>query len=78
MSNKVRLKNVEIEGYYFINHPGLYWHSGSFWHNEDEIKIVYNNGSNAVKFCGKKLGIKKLRKQAIKCKINIEKYSLPF
>jgi len=36
MSTKVRfrLKDVEVNGYYFIGYEGLYWHSGCFWINE--------------------------------------------
>ena len=44
MKDKFRLKDIEIEGYYFPNHEGLYWHSGKFWFNEIECKKVSNNG----------------------------------
>lgn len=67
---KVRIK-VKTMGYYFPKHPGLVWHSGKFWFNEKETKIIYNNGSKAILYGGTKLGIKKLRKQAIKCQVEI-------
>lgn len=70
MSHKIRIK-VKTQGYYFPKHSGLVWHSGKFWHNEKEAKIVYNNGSKAVLISGTKYGIIKLRKQAIKCTIEI-------
>lgn len=78
MKSKFRLKEIIITGYYFLNHEGLFFHSGKFWHNETELKIVYNNGSKAVDFFGTKLGIIKLRKQAIKCDIKINKDYPPF
>lgn len=67
---KVRIE-VKTIGYYFTKYHGLIWHSGKFWVNEKETKIVYNNGSKSVLYSGSKLGLKKLRKQAIKCQIKI-------
>ena len=78
MSHLFRYEQIEIDGYYFINHQGLYWHSGHFWDGEQKVKQVYNNGSLAILFGTKKLGVKKLRPQAIKCKIKLLKQKLPF
>lgn len=79
MSQKFRLREVEIDGYYFINVEGLFWHSGNFWYNEIEVKQVYNNGSLSILLHGsQKLGIKKLRRFARKCKIKIFTERLPF
>jgi hypothetical protein len=79
MSRKFRLREVEIDGYYFINVDGLFWHGGKFWYNETEVKRVYNNGSLSILLYGsQKLGVKKLRKYARKCKIKIFTEQLPF
>lgn len=78
MSKIFRLDAIEINGYYFLNHDGLFWHSGKFWYQEKELKIVFNNGSRAVNLNGSKLGLKKLRTKAIKCRIKIEQYKIPF
>lgn len=79
MSKKFRIKEVEIDGYYFTNIPALFWHSGKFWYNEFEVKEVYNNGSKSILLYGvSKLGIKKLRKSAKKCKIKLYIEPLPF
>jgi len=78
MKDKFRLKDIEIEGYYFPNHEGLYWHSGKFWFNEIECKKVSNNGSLSVLVNGTKLGLKKLRKNAHRCKIKLNKTYCPF
>ena len=79
MSLKFRLKEVEIDGYYFIGIEGLIWHSGKFWHYEEEVKEVYNNGSKSILLYGSvKRGIKKLRKFAKPCKIKILTENLPF
>lgn len=78
MSRKFSLEAIEIDGYYFINHEGLLWHSGQFWHNEKQLKKVYNNGSLSIMLYNSKIGIKKLRTQARKCKIKIEKNKCPF
>lgn len=78
MSYKFRLKDVEVDGYYFIEHEGLIWHSGDFWFNETRLDQVYNNGSLSVNFFGSKLGIKKLRKKARACKIKLLKEKPPF
>jgi len=79
MSRKFRLREVEIDGYYFTNIQGLFWHSGRFWFNETEVKKVYNNGSLSLLLYGsQKMGIKKLRKSARKCKIKIFTESMPF
>jgi len=55
MSRKFRLEEIEIDGYYFLAHEGLYWHSGHFWYNEHQLKVVYNNGSQSVLLHGSKL-----------------------
>jgi len=78
MSQKFRLRDVEIDGYYFIGHEGLFWHSGDFWLNEEKVKKVCNNGSMSILVYGEKLGVKKLRKQARKCRIKLLKETLPF
>jgi hypothetical protein len=79
MSKKFRLKEVEIDGYYFTNIEGLFWHSGKFWYNETEVKQVYNNGSLSLLMYGsQKMGIKKLRKFARRCRIKIVTESMPF
>ena len=78
MSLKFRLQDIETEGYYFPKHPGLIWHSGNFWFNEELVKKGYNNGSLSIIVCGSKLGVKKLRKQALKCKIKLLKETMPF
>lgn len=79
MKQKVRLKEVEIDGYYFTNIQYLFWHSGKFWFNEEEVKEVYNNGSKSILLYGsQKRGVKKLRKFARPCKIKIFIQPLPF
>lgn len=79
MSNKFRLREVEIDGYYFTNIEGLFWHSGKFWFNEVEVNKIYNNGSLSLLMYGsKKIGIKKLRKFARRCRIKIATESFPF
>lgn len=79
MNNKFRLKDVEINGYYFIGYEGLFWHSGKFWYNEIEVKQVYNNGSLSILLYGSsKKSIKQLRKIAKPCKIKLLKETLPF
>ena len=79
MSIKFRLKEIEIDGYYFTGYEGLYWHSGKFWFNEEEVKQVYNNGSLSILLYGStKKSIKQLRKLAKPCKIKLFKESLPF
>ena len=49
MSKKFRLKEVEIDGYYFTNIPALFWHSGKFWYNEIEVNssltVSYNTAA---------------------------------
>lgn len=78
MSRKFSVEQIEINGYYFPKREGLYWHSGEFWFNENQLKKVNNNGSLSVLLHGSKIGIKKLRKQARKCKIKLEKFKMPF
>jgi hypothetical protein len=78
MSRKFSVEEIEIDGYYFLSHEGLYWHSGEFWHNDIQLKKVNNNGSLSILLHGSKIGIKKLRKQARKCKIKLEKFKMPF
>lgn len=75
MNKKVRA-DIATAGYYFTNYPGLIWHSGKWWVNDIETKVVYNNGSLSVMYAGSKLSIRKLRKLAIKCTVNIT--PLPF
>lgn len=70
MSAKVRIK-TKVKGWYFPTHPGLVWHSGKFWVNEREAKMISNNGSKAVLYGGTKLGVKKLRTKAVPCEIEI-------
>lgn len=79
MSIKFRLRDVEVDGYYFIGYEGLLWHSGSFWFNEIECKQVCNNGSLSIIIYGSsKKSVKKLRKIARQCKIKLLKEKLPF
>ncbi len=78
MSKQFRLNEIEIDGYYFLNYEGLYWHSGKFWYREIECKQVYNNGSIAIKVNNTKLGLTKLRAQARKCKIKLNLLPIPF
>ena len=78
LKQKFRLKDIEIDGYYFIEHEGLYWHSGAFWIDEKKVKQVYNNGSLAIMYYNSKLSINQLRKKAKKCKIKLLKEVLPF
>jgi hypothetical protein len=74
-----RIKEVEIDGYYFTNIEGLFWHSGKFWFNDDPVKEVFNNGSRSILLYGvQKRGVKKLRKFAKPCKIKIFTEKLPF
>lgn len=72
------VEEIEIDGYYFINHEGLYWHSGDFWFNEEKLKKVNNNGSLSVLLHNSKIGVKKLRRGARKCKIKLQKFKQPF
>lgn len=79
MSPKFRLKDIEINGYYFVGYEGLYWHSGEFWFNEEKVKQVYNNGSLSILLYGSsKKSVKQLRKLARSCKIKLLKETLPF
>lgn len=72
MKLKFRLKEVEIDGYYFTNVEGLYWHSGMFWFNEEPVKEVYNNGSKSILLYGSsKKSVRQLRKVARPCKIKL-------
>ncbi len=74
-----KIKEVEIDGYYFTNVDGLFWHSGKFWFNEVEVKEVYNNGSKSILIYGStKMGVKKLRTFAKRCKIKLYIEHLPF
>jgi hypothetical protein len=66
----------KIIAYKFINFEGLIFHSNKFWMNEKLCRVVYNNGSKSVLVGNQKLGIIKLRKNAIK--IQIESIKLPF
>jgi hypothetical protein len=79
MNRKFRLKEVEIDGYYFTEIEGLFWHSGKFWFNEKEVKEVNNNGSLSILlYGGSKKSVKQLRKQARPCKIKLLTEPLPF
>ena len=79
MRRKFRLKEVEIDGYYFIGYEGLLWHSGKWWIDEKEIKVVENNGSLSILLYGSsKKSIKQLRKLAKPCKIKLFTETLPF
>jgi len=79
MSIKFRLKDVEVEGYYFIGYEGLLWHSDKFWFNEEEVKQVFNNGSLSILLYGSsKKSIKQLRKLAKPCRIKLFKETFPF
>lgn len=79
MNRKFRLKEIEIDGYYFTNIRGLFWHSGKFWFNEEEVKEVYNNGSRAILLYGvSKRSIRQLRKFARPCKIKLLSETPPF
>lgn len=74
-----KIKEVEVNGYYFTNTPNLFWHSDKFWYMDNEVKEVYNNGSKSLLLYGSsKVGIKKLRKFAVKCKVKIYIEPLPF
>lgn len=73
------IKEVEVDGYYFTTIKNLFWHSNKFWFNETEVKQVYNNGSISLLLYGSsKIGVKKLRKFAKKCKIKIYTEPIPF
>lgn len=79
MNRKFRLKEIEIDGYYFTNIEGLFWHSGKFWFNEMEVREMYNNGSKSILLYGNsKRSIKKLRRFAKPCKIKLFTEQLPF
>jgi len=79
MSVIFRLKDIEVDGYYFIGYEGLIWHSGKFWFNEQEVKQVFNNGSLSILLYGSsKKSIKQLRKLAKPCRIKLLKEVLPF
>lgn len=74
-----RIKDVEIDGFYFTNIEGLFWHSGNFWFNNELVQEVFNNGSKSILLYGSsKRGIKKLRRFAKPCKIKIYSEPLPF
>ena len=79
MSHRFRLKDVEVDGYYFLGYEGLLWHSGSFWVNEEQVKQVFNNGSLSILLYGSsKKSVRQLRKLATPCKIKLLKETLPF
>lgn len=74
-----RIKEIEVDGYYFTGVPNLFWYSGKFWMNDEEVKQVYNNGSLALLLYGSsKKSIKQLRKMAKPCTIKIYKEPIPF
>lgn len=76
---KVSIKEVEVNGYFFIGYEGLFWHSGDFWFNESKVKKIVNNGSLSILLYGNsKKSIKQLRKIAKPCKIKLYQESLPF
>lgn len=70
MREKIRIE-VKVAGWYFPSHPGLVWHSGKFWMDGKPAKLVYNNGSKALLIAGTKYGMRKLRKEAVKCEVTI-------
>lgn len=75
----MKIKEIEIQGYYFTNIDNLYFHSGYFYYLGKKCKIVCNNGSKSVLLPpAKKLGVKKLRKYAKPCVIKLENYVMPF
>lgn len=75
----IKIKQVEVEGEYYPHIPNLFWHSGSFWFNEEKVKEVYNNGSKSILLYGNsKRGVIKLRKFAKRCRIKIFTEPLPF
>lgn len=79
MNRNFRIEEVQIDGYYFPGYEGLFWHSGKFWFNEEEVKRVNNNGSLSILLYGSsKKSVKQLRKIARQCKIKLYKASLPF
>ena len=81
MSKKLRcrIEKVEVKGFAFLGYEGLFWHSGKFWFNEQEVPQVFNNGSLAILLYGSsKKSIKQLRKIAQPCKIILFKEALPF
>jgi hypothetical protein len=74
-----KIKEIEIDGYYFPNINGLFWHSGSFWMFEEKVKQVENNGSLSILLYGSsKRSVAKLRKTARKCKVKLVHQKLPF
>jgi hypothetical protein len=78
MNNKVRLDTkIEVNGFYFPSMPGLVFHSGIFWLNNNKVKYVYNNGSKAILIAGTKRGLTKFRKEALPCVVTIYN-NLPF
>lgn len=74
-----QIKEVQIEGYYFTEVDGLFFHSGKFWMNDEQVKVVCNNGSKSLLLYGiSKKSIAKLRKCAKRCIIKIYTERLPF
>lgn len=74
-----KIKEIQVQGYFFTDVPELYWHSGKFWFNEKEVKKVYNNGSLSLLLYGTtKKSVAKLRRTAKKCNIIIYRQKLPF
>ena len=74
-----KIKEVEINGYFFTEIDGLFWHSGKFWMNDKPVKEVYNNGSKSILLYGStKKSIVKLRKCAKHCIIKIYVEKMPF
>jgi len=72
MTKQFRLNEIEVNGYYFVGYEGLLWHSGKWWHNNVEQKVVENNGSLSVLLYGfSKKSIRQLRKVAKPCKIKV-------
>ncbi len=73
-----KIDSIKIIGYIFPEFPNLIFHSGKFWVGENEVQEVYNNGSMSMVIYGVKRGKKKLlprlRKQAVKCTIELNKY----
>jgi hypothetical protein len=69
-NQKIRTE-VKVKGWHFPGFPGLVFHSGSFWLNNDKVREVFNNGSRALLIGSTKHGLRKLRAQAQPCEITI-------
>jgi hypothetical protein len=70
MSKKLRTE-VTVKGWIFPSLPGLVWHSGKFWLNDQPCKQVFNNGSISILYAGSKRSLKKLRQEAQPCMVTV-------